>query len=49
MSPRPIGQVPPDDHPMFHGGVSFVFRSDLPGEQDESEHDDGEEHQPERN
>jgi hypothetical protein len=23
---------------MFHGGVSFVFRSDLP-EQDESEHE----------
>jgi hypothetical protein len=21
--------VPPD-HPMFHGGVSFVFRSELP-------------------
>lgn len=27
MPPRPIGNVPPD-HPMFHGGVSFVFLSD---------------------
>jgi hypothetical protein len=26
--------VPPD-HPMFHGGVSFVFRHDLP-EDDEA-------------
>jgi hypothetical protein len=32
---------------MFHGGVSFVFRSDPPEEQDESEHDPGEEQQPE--
>lgn len=29
MPLRPIGQVPPD-HPMFHGGVSFVFRDELP-------------------
>jgi len=33
------GQVPPD-HPLFRGGVGFVFRSDLPeSEQDESERD----------
>jgi hypothetical protein len=38
MPPRPIGDVPPD-HPMFHRGVSFVSRSDLPAEQD---HEDDE-------
>ena len=38
--PLRFGDVPPD-HPMFHGGVLFVFRSDLPEEpEDESEHDD---------
>jgi hypothetical protein len=30
----------PPDHPIFHGGVSFVLRSDLPAEQDESEDED---------
>jgi hypothetical protein len=39
MPLRPIEDVPPD-HPMFHGDVSFVFRSDPSEEQDESEHED---------
>ena len=30
----------PSDHPLFTSGVSFVFRSDPPEEQDESEHED---------
>jgi hypothetical protein len=49
MPPRPIGDVPPD-HPMFHGGVSFVFRTDRPAEQDhedDEQYDSGEEQQPE--
>ena len=37
--PREIKLLPPD-HPIFSGGVSFVFRSDLPAEQDESEDED---------
>jgi hypothetical protein len=44
---RPIKPVPPD-HPMFHSGVSFVFRHDLPEDELEHEQDDdvvdGDEH-----
>ena len=29
--PREIKLLPPD-HPIFSGGVSFVFRSDLPAD-----------------
>jgi hypothetical protein len=44
---RELKPLPPD-HPLFTRGVSFVFRGDPPAEQDESEHDDGEEQEPER-
>jgi hypothetical protein len=37
--PTSFRDLPPD-HPIFSSGVSFVFRSDPPSEQGESEHDD---------
>jgi hypothetical protein len=33
------GPLPPD-HPIFHGGVSFVFRSYLPARSEPEEQDD---------
>jgi hypothetical protein len=30
----------PPDHPIFHGGVSFVFRDELPEDEPASEQDD---------
>jgi hypothetical protein len=41
MPIREFKPLPPD-HPIFHGGVGFVFPRDLPkpvDERDESEHE----------
>ncbi len=40
--PTTWGEVPPD-HPLFTGGVSFVFKDELPDEPEADEHesDDG--------
>jgi hypothetical protein len=33
------GPLPPD-HPIFNGGVSFVFRAELPLEDDDEDDED---------
>jgi hypothetical protein len=39
MPIRWTGPLPPDD-PIFTGGVSFVFRNDLPPEADDTPEDE---------